>query len=87
MIIIAMETNHLNMLQDKDIKKIQELKADFTPPTRVFVEDIFSRFKALKISEDLSRFKWLKTRGYDFKMVLAILAPWWPVQTRRSIPI
>ncbi|HCF80536.1 MAG TPA: hypothetical protein DER39_02400 [Porphyromonadaceae bacterium] len=73
MIIIAMETNHLNMLQDKDIKKIQELKADFTP-TRVFVEDIFSRFKALKISEDLSRFKWLKTRGYDFKMVLAILA-------------
>jgi len=26
MIIIAMETNHLNMLQDKDIKKIQELK-------------------------------------------------------------
>ncbi|WP_286845110.1 hypothetical protein, partial [Proteiniphilum sp. UBA5346] len=50
-----------------------ELKADFTP-TRVFVEDIFSRFKALKISEDLSRFKWLKTRGYDFKMVLAILA-------------
>jgi len=37
------------MLQDKDIKKIQELKADFTPG-RVSAEDIFSRFKALKLS-------------------------------------
>ena len=60
------------MLQDKDIKKIQELKADFTPG-RVSAEDIFSRFKALKLSEGLSQFKWFKTRGYDFKMVLALL--------------
>ena len=60
------------MLQDKDIKKIQELKADFTP-TRVSAEDIFSRFKALKLSESLSEFKFFKTRGYDFKMVLSIL--------------
>ena len=60
------------MLQNKDIKKIQELKADFTP-TRVSAEDIFSRFKALKLSEGLSQFKWFKTRGYDFKMVLSIL--------------
>lgn len=60
------------MLQDKDIKKIQELKADFTPG-RVSAEDIFSRFKALKLSEGLSEFKWFKTRGYDFKMVLALL--------------
>ena len=29
------------MLQDKDIKKIQELKADFTPG-RVSAEDIFA---------------------------------------------
>ena len=60
------------MLQDKDVKKIQELKADFTPG-RVSAEDIFSRFKALKLSEGLSEFKWFKTRGYDFKMVLALL--------------
>ena len=60
------------MLQDKDIKKIQELKADFTPG-RVSAEEIFSRFKALKLSEGLSEFKWFKTRGYDFKMVLALL--------------
>jgi hypothetical protein len=32
-----------------------------------------SRFKALKLNEGLSEFKCSKTRGYDFKMVLAIL--------------
>ena len=48
------------------------MKADFTPG-RVSAEDIFSRFKALKLSEGLSEFKWFKTRGYDFKMVLALL--------------
>jgi hypothetical protein len=60
------------MLQDKDIKKVQELKADFTT-AKVSAEDIFSRFKALKLNEGLSEFKCSKTRGYDFKMVLAIL--------------
>jgi len=60
------------MLRYKDIKIIQELKADHTP-SRVSAEDIFSRFKALKLSEGLSEFKWFKERGYDFKMVLAIL--------------
>jgi hypothetical protein len=43
------------MLQDKDIKKIQELQADFTP-SRVSANDIFSRFKALKLSECFSEF-------------------------------
>ena len=60
------------MLQDKDIKKIQELQADFTP-SRVSADDIFSRFKALKLSECFSEFNFFKRRGYDFKMVLAIL--------------
>jgi hypothetical protein len=60
------------MLQDKDIKKIQELKADFTP-SRVSADDIFSRFKALKLSECFSEFNFFKRRGYDFKMVLAVL--------------
>jgi len=60
------------MLQDKDIKKIQELKADFTP-SRVSADDIFNRFKALKLSECFSEFNFFKRRGYDFKMVLAIL--------------
>ncbi|MEN6596551.1 MAG: hypothetical protein ABFC39_02165, partial [Proteiniphilum sp.] len=60
------------MLQDKDIKKIQELKADFTP-SRVSADDIFSRFKALKLSECFSEFKYFKRCGYDFRMVLAIL--------------
>ena len=60
------------MLRYKDIKIIQELKADHTP-SRVSAEDIFSRFKALKLSECFSEFKFFKRRGYDFKMVLAIL--------------
>ena len=60
------------MLQDKDIKKIQELKTDFTP-SWVSAENIFSRFKALKLSEGLSEFKTFKSRGFDFKTVLAVL--------------
>jgi hypothetical protein len=56
------------MLQDKDIKKIQELETDFTP-SRVSADDIFSRFKALKLSE----FNFFKRRGYDLRMVLATL--------------
>jgi hypothetical protein len=60
------------MLQDKDIKKIQELKADFTP-SRVSADDIFSRFKALKLSECFSEFNFFKRRGYNFRMVLALL--------------
>lgn len=60
------------MLQDKDIKKIQELKTDYTP-TWVSAENIFSRFKALKLSEGLSEFKSFKSRGFDFKTTLAIL--------------
>jgi len=60
------------MLQDKDIKKIQELKADYTPKW-VSAENIFSRFKALKLSESLSEFKSFKSRGFDFKTVLAVL--------------
>ena len=60
------------MLLDKGIKNIQELKADFTP-SRVSAEDIYSRFKALKLSECFSEFKYFKRCGYDFKMVLALL--------------
>lgn len=69
---LAKESKPYNMLQDKDIKKIQELKADYTL-CRVSAEDIFSRFKALKLTEGLSHFNYFKQRGYDFKMVLAIL--------------
>jgi hypothetical protein len=72
MIILAKESKPYNMLQDKDIKKIQELKADYTP-SRVSAEDIFSRFKALKLTEGLSNFNYFKQRGCDFKMVLAML--------------
>lgn len=60
------------MLQDKDIKKIHELKTDYTP-SWVSVENIFSRFKALKLSEGLSGFESFKSRGFDFKTVLAVL--------------
>ena len=60
------------MLRDKGIKKIQELKADFTL-SRVSAEDIYSRFKALKLSECFSEFKYFKHCGYDFRMVLALL--------------
>lgn len=60
------------MLQDRGIKKIQELKAKYTP-SWVNLENIFSRFKALKLSEDFSEFKEFKTRGFDFKNILSVL--------------
>ena len=60
------------MLRNKDIKNIQELKADFTP-FWVSADDIFSRFKALKLSGCFSEFKFFKQRGYNFTMVLAML--------------
>ena len=60
------------MLQDKEIKKIQEIKTDFTP-TGVSTESIFNRFKALKISEGFSEFKQFKARGYGLKMILSVL--------------
>jgi len=72
MIILAKETNPINMLLDKDIKKIQELKTDYTP-SWVSAETIFSRFKALKLSESLSAFQSFKIRGFDFKSVLAVM--------------
>jgi len=55
MIILATGTKPIKYAGDKDIKKIQELKADFTP-SKVSADDIFSRFKALKLSEGLSEF-------------------------------
>lgn len=42
-------------------------------PSWVNVENIFSRFKALKLSEGFSEFKEFKTRGFDFKNVLSVL--------------
>ena len=66
---LAKESKPYNMLQDKDIKKIQELKADYTP-CRVSAEDIISRFKALKLTKGLSHFNYFKQRGYDFETML-----------------
>ena len=60
------------MLQGKDVKKIQELKADYTP-LEVLRRRHFQPLQALKLSEGLSDFKWFKQRGYDFQMVPAIL--------------
>jgi len=39
---------------------------------RISVGQRLSRFKTLKLSEGLSEFKTFKSRGFDFKTVLAI---------------
>ncbi|MCE5174867.1 MAG: hypothetical protein ABFC90_01270 [Bacteroidales bacterium] len=48
------------------------MKTDYTP-TWVSAGNIFSRFKALKLSERLLEFKTFKSRGFDFKTTLAVL--------------
>ena len=61
-----------NMLRDKSIKKIEEIKTEFNPE-RFDEEKITGIFKALKISESLKEFNNLKQSGYSVKTVLSLL--------------
>jgi len=60
------------MLRDKGTKKIEEIKTDFNPE-RFDEEKVTNIFKALKISESLKEFNYLKQSGYSVKMVLSLL--------------
>ena len=60
------------MLRDKGKKSIEEIKMDFNPDR--FTEEKVTRiFKALKITESLSEFNYVKKSGYSVKMVLSLL--------------
>ena len=60
------------MLQSKDIKKVQELKNDFT--TRWFEPDfILSSLKCFSFSKTCKSLNPLKVRGYSFKGIFSIL--------------
>ena len=60
------------MLQNEDIKKIDELKTDFTP--RWFeVENIFKLIDLFNFSSLLKSFSVFKKQGFSFKYVLSIL--------------
>jgi predicted nucleic acid-binding Zn finger protein len=60
------------MLRDKDTKKIEEIKTDFNSE-RFDEVKITGIFKALKISESLKEFNYLKKSGYSVKMILSLL--------------
>jgi hypothetical protein len=72
MIILAMESKPLKYATRQRYKKDSRVENGFYP-SRVSADDIFSRFKALKLSGCFSEFNFFKRRGYDFKMVLSIL--------------
>jgi hypothetical protein len=60
------------MLRDKGKKKIEEIKADYNPE-RFDEEKVTSIFKALKLTESLQEFNYIKQRGYSVKTVLSLL--------------
>ena len=60
------------MLRNKGTKKVEEIKTDFNP-SRFDIEKITGIFKALKLTESLSDFNYLKQSGYSVKFVLSLL--------------
>jgi hypothetical protein len=70
--LAAFTKNKNNMLRDKGKKKIEEIKTDFNPE-RFDEGKILNIFKALKITESLNEFNYLKQRGYNIKVVLSLL--------------
>jgi hypothetical protein len=61
-----------NMLRDKGTKKIEEIKTDFNSE-RFNEEKVTGIFKALKLTESLKEFNYLKQSGYSAKTVLSLL--------------
>jgi len=60
------------MLRNKSTKNAEEIKTDFNP-LRFDIEKITGIFKALKLTESLSEFNYLKQSGYSIKVVLSLL--------------
>ena len=60
------------MLRDKDKKSIEEIKTDFHPE-RFSEEKVTRIFKALKITESLREFNFIKKSGYSVQWVLSML--------------
>ena len=60
------------MLRDKGKKKIEEIKTDFNPE-RFDEEKLTEIFKAMKLTESLKEFNYLKKDGYSVKAVLSML--------------
>jgi hypothetical protein len=60
------------MLRNKGIKRIEEIKADFNPE-RFNEAKIISVFKALKLTDGLASFNFIKRSGYNVKAILSLL--------------
>ena len=60
------------MLHDKGTKKIEELKSDYNSE-RFDEGKLTSIFKAMKLTESLKEFNYLKQSGFSVKMVLSML--------------
>ena len=60
------------MLRNKGTHKIKEIQTDFNPE-RFDVEKMTSIFKAMKLTESLDAFNYLKQSGYSVKVVLSLL--------------
>ena len=60
------------MLRNKGTHKIKEIQTDFNPE-RFDVEKMTNIFKAMKLTESLNVFNYLKQSGYGVKMVLSLL--------------
>jgi hypothetical protein len=58
------------MLPDKIKKKISEIGTDFNE-NKLESTNILKGFKALKLTEGFSEFKYLKRSGYSFQLVLS----------------
>jgi len=58
------------MLPDKIKEKISEIGTDFTE-NKLESINILKGFKALKLTEGFSEFKYLKRSGYSFQLVLS----------------
>ena len=60
------------MLRNKSTKKIEEIKMDFHSE-RFDGEKMISIFKALKLTDSLQEFNFLKRNGYNVKHLLSLL--------------
>jgi hypothetical protein len=70
--LAALIQNAKNMLRNKSTNKLDEIKADFNSETFDLVK-ITGIFKAMKLTESISEFNYLKQSGYSVKLVLSLL--------------
>ena len=60
------------MLRNKGIKNIREIQTDFNP-AKFDSEKLVGIFKAMKLTDSLSAFNFLKSKGYNVKLTLSML--------------